>query len=102
MPRERTIRWGKKNIVVHEHCRGRTLLAELRATVKQAAIEAGDREEEKRQPNPSHGLPDYSHMTVEQLYAERRVLAEARRLLDAPVIQAGELGGEVGVAVNAE
>jgi hypothetical protein len=88
--RVRSIRRGKKNIVIHEYAVDVTLLAELRTTLKQAAIEAGNCQEEKRQPHPNDGLPDVSHMTVEQLYAERRALAEARRLLDAPVIQAEE------------
>lgn len=77
----RSIRNGKKTSVVREYAFDRGLFAELRETLKQAAIEKGqwgeiDRTEEDRGP-------DYSHLSVEELRERQAIFAETRAKLDA-------------------
>jgi hypothetical protein len=68
--------------------RVRPVIREARECLKQAAIEAGERQEVGRVLPPA--TVDVSHLTPDQLFAEQRVLREAREKIEQ--IRAGKPG----------
>jgi hypothetical protein len=77
----RSVRNGKKFRLIREMQFDRALAAELREHLKQAAIEAGEWQQEGRVLPPA--TVDVSDLTDEQLFEEQRILREAREKLDA-------------------
>lgn len=84
--KQKNVRRGKKIVVIDEWAFDGVVLSELRDTLKHAAVEVGDWEE-KHQVKQTEG-PDVSHLTDEQLFAEQKVLREARAKIEA--IHAGQ------------
>ena len=78
----RSLRKGKKTIIVREYAIDGAVLSELRQYTRQAAIEAGEWQEEARAHQPPPG-PDLSGLTSEQLFEEQRILREAMQQIEA-------------------
>jgi hypothetical protein len=82
----KSLREGKK-IKIHEFWElDGVTIQKLYDGLKQAAIEAGEWQEEARS-QPLQG-PDLSHLTPEQLFAEQRILREAMEQIEA--VRSGE------------
>jgi phage terminase small subunit len=78
--RRRNLIVNKKRVIVEEYAVDGVVVTALLAALKQGAIEAGEWDEEHRAPTAE--TVDVSHLTVEQLYAEQRILRETREKLD--------------------
>ena len=77
----RTIGRGKNATSIEEYTFDRAVVTEICKCLKQVAMEVGDWG--KARPIMEDRGPDYSHLTVEQLYEQRRILQEAKDKMDA-------------------
>ena len=80
MRRVRMIGTGKNTVRIEEYTFDRAVVTEILVGLKQAAIEVGDWGK-KPDPAVSQG-PDLSYLTPEQLFAEQRILREAREAIE--------------------
>ena len=79
--RVRMIGTGKNTTRIEEYTFDRAVVTEIFKCLKLVAMEVGDWG--KASPITEDRGPDYSHLTVEQLYAQRRIPQEAKDKMDA-------------------
>jgi hypothetical protein len=79
--RQKNLRDGKKTHIVEEWTYDSAVIGDLAMMLKQAAIEAGEWQEEGRVLPPA--TVDVSDLTDEQLIEEQKILREARERLEA-------------------